>query len=140
MYKIKILTIGKTKEAWLDEALAEYEKRLKTVAQIELVLAKNDQHLVELASKETALIVLDVVGTAVTSEEFSKLLVNQLEKGGTRLSFVIGGAEGLPPQLQSAPIRISLSKMTYTHQIVRLVLVEQIYRALEIAKGSRYHK
>jgi 23S rRNA (pseudouridine1915-N3)-methyltransferase len=121
VYKIKILTIGKTKEAWLDEALAEYEKRLKTVAQIELVLAKNDLHLVELASKETALIVLDVAGTAVTSEEFSKLLVNQLEKGGTRLSFVIGGAEGLPPQLQSALLRISFSKMTFTHQIVRLV-------------------
>lgn len=140
MYKIKILTIGKTKETWLEDALAEYHKRLKATAQIELVLAKNDTHLVELSAKEAVVICLDVVGEAVTSEEFSKLLATQLERGGSRISFVIGGAEGLPPELQQAPLRVSLSKMTYTHQIVRLVLVEQIYRAFEIAKGSRYHK
>lgn len=140
MYKIKILTIGKTKETWLEEALAEYHKRLKATVQIEIILAKNDAHLAELASKEAVVICLDVVGEPLSSEDFSKLVMTQLERGGARLSFVIGGPEGLPMELRNAPLRVSLSKMTYTHQIVRLVLVEQIYRAFEIDKGSRYHK
>jgi 23S rRNA (pseudouridine1915-N3)-methyltransferase len=56
------------------------------------------------------------------------------------LTFVIGGPEGLPPSLKKYPDRLSLSPLTFTHQIVRLVLVEQLYRAIEIAKGSSYHK
>ena len=83
----------------------------------------------------------DVVGIQCTSVEFAARLYEALEAGGSRLTFYIGGAEGLPPSLKADPKRlISLSKMTFTHQMARLLLVEQVYRATEIRRGSAYHK
>lgn len=141
MFKIKVFTIGKTKEAWLQEATDEYHKRIKHHMQVEWVLCKNDEQLIATVEKETSWICLDPKGSLMTSEEFSAFLFSQLEKEGSRLSLVIGGAEGLPKILRDkAKELISLSKMTFTHQITRLVLLEQIYRALEIKKGSGYHK
>lgn len=140
MYKIKILTIGKTKETWLETALAEYYKRLKTTAQIEFILAKEDHHLLSLVEKEPLVIGLDAGGILMKSEAFSTYLMEKLEQGGARLTFVIGGAEGLPQVLKTKCPLVSLSSLTFTHQIVRLVLVEQIYRAFEINKNSPYHK
>jgi 23S rRNA (pseudouridine1915-N3)-methyltransferase len=141
MHKIKILSVGKTKEPWLEEALAEYLKRLQGMISIEFILAKNDEQLLNLASKESTLICLDPKGEAVTSEQFCDCLFNNLSKGGCRLAFVIGGPEGLPSCLRigSYPL-ISFSHLTFTHQIARLILVEQIYRAVEISKGTKYHK
>jgi len=138
MYRVKIITIGKTKESWLDEALAEYEKRLRAVLQIEWVFAKDDETLQQLVTKEPLYIALDAGGKLLDSEEFSKYLLNHLEKGGSRLAFIIGGPDGLPANLKKNTL--SLSPLTFTHQIARLVLLEQIYRATEIAKGSPYHK
>lgn len=136
MFKVKVLTIGKCKEEWLAQALAEYEKRLRGKLAIDWQLAKDDIQLTEWASQE-AIIALDPKGELLTSEAWS-LKMNRL---GLRLTFVIGGAEGLPPQiLQKAIFRWSLSPLTFTHQITRLILMEQIYRALEIERGSQYHK
>jgi 23S rRNA (pseudouridine1915-N3)-methyltransferase len=140
MHKIKILTIGKTKEAWLDEALAEYRKRLKAIAEIEIVLAKDDAALVRAAKQEVTVVCLDVNGKMMDSVAFSQFLMKTLDEGGARLTIVIGGAEGLPGELREGYPLVSLSQMTFTHQCVRLILVEQIYRAFEIAKGSGYHK
>jgi 23S rRNA (pseudouridine1915-N3)-methyltransferase len=140
MYKIKILSIGKTKEVWLEEALNEYLKRLQPVAAFEFNWAKNEKHLLELARKETCAICLDANGKLMTSEQFSLFIHDGLLKYGSRLTFVIGGAEGLPSELKKNRDLISLSPMTFTHQATRLVLLEQIYRAFEIAKGSKYHK
>lgn len=141
MFKIKIYTIGKTKERWLEEALEEYTQRLKATLSIEWVLAKDDQKLLELAQKEPLLLCLDPKGVSVTSEEFSRLFYSSLIQGGSRLAFVIGGAEGLPAPLKQKGSRlISLSPLTFTHQLTRLILLEQIYRALEIQKNSSYHK
>lgn len=140
MLKIKILSIGKTKEEWLDSALSEYLKRLSPVATIDFCLVKNDEQLSLLAAKEPFLVGLDPKGKAVSSEEFSSLLSQSLIRGGSKLSFVIGGAEGLPKDLKKRELLISFSKMTFTHQICRLILVEQIYRAFEMQKGSKYHK
>ena len=139
MYKIKIFTIGKTKEAWLDEALKEYYKRLSSLVHFEWVLVKEDKQLQELAHQEDFCIGLDPTGASYTSENFSVYLLNQLQMRGSRLTFIIGGPSGLPKELKTLPL-ISLSPLTFTHQLTRLVLVEQIYRALEIAKGSSYHK
>ncbi|WP_226987410.1 23S rRNA (pseudouridine(1915)-N(3))-methyltransferase RlmH [Parachlamydia acanthamoebae] len=140
MFKIKILSVGKTKETWLHAAIEEYQKRLQGVAEIEWVWAKDDSQLVALVSREPLVICLDPNGKVFSSEQFSTFLMRKLEEGGSRLAFVIGGADGLPASLKQNKEAISLSLLTFTHQITRLVLIEQIYRALEIAKGSRYHK
>lgn len=140
MYRIRILSIGKTKEAWLEAAINEYLKRLQSIALIEFVWAKTDEQLVSLAKKESHLICLDAGGKMMDSEQFSIYLLKQLEDSGSRLALVIGGADGLPSELKTCFPLISLSPMTFTHQAVRLILIEQIYRAFEISKGSKYHK
>lgn len=141
MIKVKILTIGKTKEKWLDDALDEYIKRMKPSLTLEWNLLKNDQQLIDSALKEPSFICLDVQGRLLSSEEFAQFFHLTIEKNGSRLCLIIGGAEGLPEKLkQKADALISLSPLTFTHQITRLVLIEQIYRALEIKKGSSYHK
>src|SRR5205823_3474442 len=140
MYKLKLFSVGKTREKWLDEALQEYLKRLKPIASLEFIWAKNNEQLLQLTAKEPVLVCLDPQGNLFTSEQFSGLLHDQLTKGGSKLSFVIGGADGLPSELKQKPLQISLSRLTFTHQITRLVLIEQIYRAFEIVKNSPYHK
>ena len=142
MYRIRILSVGKTKETWLEEAISEYLKRLQHTATIEFVWLKNDDQLISTASKESHLVCLDAAGQKFTSEQFSTFVIKQLETNGSKMTIVIGGAEGLPPALrnQDKHPMISLSPMTFTHQVVRLILIEQIYRAFEIEKGSRYHK
>lgn len=140
MYKITIFSIGKTKEKWLQDAIEEYFKRLKPIAQFEFILAKDDAHLIDITKNEKELICLDSQGQMMTSEEFSVFVHEQLQRGGSRLSFVIGGPEGLPQALKSKKALLSFSPLTFTHQLVRLILVEQLYRAFEIEKGSSYHK
>lgn len=80
----------------------------------------------------------------MNSPAFSDFLFSKLEEGGSRLTFVVGGAEGLPPGLKSNPpaggAKLSLSSMTFTHLWARALLAEQIYRASEIRRGSKYHK
>lgn len=139
MYKVRILSVGKNKESWLEEALQEYSKRLTGTMTIELTWVKNSDQLTEQALKENA-VALDPQGQEFKSEDFAKFLDKKLVDGGSRLTFVIGDAEGLPPLLRQKLPLISLSKLTFTHQIARLILIEQIYRSLEILKGSEYHK
>lgn len=140
MLKLKILSIGKTKEAWLEEALSEYLKRLKPYMSVEWIWAKDNNHLLELSRKEPLVIGLDPTGHLFSSEEFATFLEEAWEKGGSRLTMVIGGAEGLLPPFKKEFTLVSLSPMTFTHQMTRLLLIEQIYRATEIKKGSQYHK
>lgn len=141
MLKIKVYSIGKTKEDWLLQALEEYEKRLKASLTFEWILAKSDEQLKQFLEKEENFICLDPRGKQFSSEEFSTFLTRAFRDCHSRLAFVIGGAEGIPQPLKlKAKALISLSRMTFTHQITRLILVEQIYRALEIEKGSAYHK
>ena len=141
MHRLTIYSIGKTKEAWLESALDEYTKRLKPSATISWILAKENKQLEKLVDQEPFLACLDPAGDLMTSEKFSTWLNNSLVTAGARLAFVIGGATGLSKQLrQKASCLISLSPLTFTHQITRLVLLEQLYRAFEIQKGSAYHK
>lgn len=138
--KLKILSVGKNKEAWLEEALEEYVKRLKPFISIQFLWVKNDGQLLLSAQKESSLICLDPAGALMASEEFSQFLHHKLQEAGSHLTLVIGGPEGLPSSLKQNHPLLSLSPLTMTHQIVRLVLMEQIYRAFEIKKGSKYHK
>lgn len=138
--KIKILSVGKNKESWLESAFGEYLKRLKPTVDIECLWAKNDSQLIDWAVREKGVVCLDPKGSLLTSEQFSSFLLQQIEKNGSRLTLVIGGAEGLPEEVKRLGAFISLSPLTFTHQITRLILIEQIYRSFEIAKGSNYHK
>lgn len=133
MLKIKIISPGKTKEVWLEAALAEYEKRLTKEVAIEWVLK-------EVVPKEPY-ICLDPEGELLTSPAFSKFLYREWERCGSRLTFVIGGPDGLSPEvLAKASHTLSFSPLTFTHQFARLILVEQIYRSVQIEKGTGYHK
>jgi 23S rRNA (pseudouridine1915-N3)-methyltransferase len=140
MLKLKILSVGKTKVGWLDEAFNEYVKRLRSSVQIECLWTKNTPQLIEWAQKENSYLCLDPAGQLFTSEELSQFLSQQWEKRDSRLTLIIGGAEGLPQELKQKGVLISLSPLTFTHQMTRLVLIEQIYRTIEIQKGSHYHK
>ncbi len=140
MPKVKLISVGKNKEKWLEEALSEYIKRLRPILDVECVWAQDNSQLAQFALKEKNVICLDPNGKCLNSEQFALFFQQQLEKGGARLSFVIGGAEGLSDEMRRNYPLISLSPLTFTHQIARLILIEQIYRATEIIKGSQYHK
>lgn len=138
MYKIHIISIGKNKEKWLSEAIAEYQKRLSPFVSFSFDFVKDNETLVERALKEKNVLALDMEGESYTSEEFSKKIISLLEKGGSFLTLIIGGVEGLPLPLQKLPL-LSLSKMTFTHQMCRLILIEQLYRAFLIDQNKGYH-
>lgn len=141
MYKIKVLTIGKCKDSWLDAAIADYARRLRSQLSIEWRLAKSDEQLDDLLSKEPHYVALDPQGKLFDSLVFANWLESTLVKTGGRLLFVIGGSDGLTEMAKKrASELISLSPLTFTHQLTRLILFEQFYRALEIKRGSPYHK
>jgi len=137
MFKVKIIAIGRSKEPWLNAALFEYEKRLQGRLKITWLFADDDEELLELCKNETLLIVLAIEGKPFTSVGFSK----EWMKLGFKGAFVIGGPNGLPPEVvKRADLLWSLSPLTFTNQMARLLVVEQLYRALEIHRGSPYHK
>lgn len=141
MFKVKIFSVGKTKETWLNTALEEYLKRLQKSMKIEWIFVKNDDELRKTLGTERHFIALDPGGISIDSVRFSTFFYKNLEKQGSRLNFVIGGAEGIPKDiLEEASELLSFSKMTFTHQMIRLLLIEQIYRAHMIRAGSDYHK
>ena len=157
--KIRIVAVGKLKEKYLREGVAEYEKRLAPFASVELretreeymaenpseaqrqqTLAKEGERLLRLVPEKNFLIVLDVKGKLLSSEALAKELASRALQGQSDLTFLIGGAFGLSPAVRDrADLRISFSPMTFTHQMVRLLLYEQIYRAFKINRGEKYH-
>ena len=137
MLKVKIIAVGKLKDSWLGEAIEEYEKRMRGKCKIEWELADSTKELIRLCDKENFFLALDIEGEMLNSIDFFKKWVEM----SSRLVFCIGGPEGLPSEiLKKASFRWSLSRLTFTNQMARLILVEQIYRALEIGKGTQYHK
>lgn len=142
MIKIQVVGVGRTKEEWLETAIAEYLKRLTPIARFDFLFLKDNQALLTHLKDQPprSYITLDESGESFDSLQFSQFLEQFMRENGPRLQFVIGGSEGLPSTLKHHTPSVSLSPMTLTHQMVRLLLVEQIYRALEIQRGSRYHK
>lgn len=135
MLKIKIFSPGKTKDEWLSTALAEYEKRLSKDLSIEWIYGYQG------LEKEHSYLCLDPQGESFTSPAFSKFLYKKFEESGSRLTIVIGESEGIPEEIKEKANRlISFSPLTFTHQMTRLILLEQLYRAVQIEKGSAYHK
>ncbi|MDR3298347.1 MAG: 23S rRNA (pseudouridine(1915)-N(3))-methyltransferase RlmH [Candidatus Nomurabacteria bacterium] len=139
---LRIIAGGKKHSGCVQEAIQEYEKRMQKPFLYDWVFTKEDQ----LASKITGLqphdflILLDESGAELSSPELSQTLTDQLAKC-PNIIFLIGGAFGhFSPAIKSrANLTLSLSKMVFPHQICRLILAEQLYRAQEIAKGHPYH-
>lgn len=141
MYRLKIISIGKVKESWLTAGIEEYTKRLKSTLSISWVLAKNNLELETLVKKEKSYGALDEKGKLLDSGQFALFLEKQWMQAGAQLTLVIGGADGLTEATRKgASFLISLSPLTFTHQLARLILLEQVYRSLEILKGSPYHR
>ena len=147
--EVKIRIVGRKNggEKWLESSYSVYESRLKsTNLKVTTEWHKNDDELIRGTdgddSKSHKVVLLDPLGKMCTSEQFSDDMYKWLEDGGSRLTFVIGGADGLPDQLKTSygSRMLSLSSLTFTHQFARILLMEQIYRASEIKKGSGYHK
>ena len=141
MLHIQIITIGKTKKLGLQEAIDEYLKRLKGHVQLKVEYLTSNQHLnTRLKSLKGTHIVLDEKGLNLSSPQFSQQLYAIASHKGPKINFIIGGAEGLDEEIKNKNECWSLSPLTLTHQMIRLLLVEQLYRAYEISKGSKYHK
>jgi 23S rRNA (pseudouridine1915-N3)-methyltransferase len=153
---IKLLCIGKTGKAFLEEGEREYLKRLSNYVPVELVVLpdiKNAksmseqqirqkegvQFLEKIGAKDTV-ILLDERGKQYDSVAFSAFLQEQFNRGGKSLFFLIGGPYGFSDEIYArANGQVSLSKMTFSHQMIRLFFVEQLYRAMTILKGEPYH-
>ena len=157
--KIKIYAIGKIKEQYLKDGISEYLKRISPYASIEIVevqdskvkdnpnssdikKAKDEEgERVLKLIKNDYLVGLDMNKKEYLSEEFAEFINNKIVEGGSSISFVIGGSYGLSDALKvRCNSSISLSKMTFLHQMTRLILLEQIYRAFKILNNETYHK
>ena len=157
--RIKIYCIGKIKEQYLKDGINEYLKRISPYSNIEIVevadskvrdnpnssdieKAKNEEgdRVLKLIRNDY-LIGLDLNKKEPTSEEFASFLQSKLVEGGSNVSFVIGGSYGLSDALKNrCNTSISLSKLTFLHQMTRLILLEQIYRTFKILNNEMYHK
>lgn len=158
--KVKFITVGKLKEKYLREGIQEYQKRLSRFTQVEMIELPDEripdrasqsekEHIIEKEGQRIAakiqdrdyLVVLAIEGRLQSSEEFSKELAQATLKGYSTLTFVIGGSLGLSEKLKKqANLLISFGRLTLPHQLMKLVLVEQVYRSFMIQEGSPYHK
>lgn len=157
---IDIIVIGDIKEKYLKDAIKEYEKRLRPYANISIVelseekLANNpsDKDIDQAMEKEgqailakinprSYVIPLCIEGKQMDSEKFSEKIGDITLEGYSHITFVIGGSNGLSKEVKSrADHKLSFSKMTFPHQLMRVILLEQIYRAVRIMKNEPYHK
>ncbi len=154
--KITLLVIGKTDEPYLETGIAKYLGRLEHYVPFELKIIpdiKNRKTLSEAQQKKMegelllsqfqsgdVVVLLDENGKTFSSRSFSKWIESQMNTGCKRLVFVIGGPYGFSQEVyEKANSKISLSEMTFSHQMVRLIFVEQLYRAFTIMKGEAYH-
>lgn len=157
---ITILAVGKIKESFYREALSEYQKRLgrycrleivevadepapekASLAQEELIKEREAQRILKRLRENSFVITLEITGKKYDSERFAKELENLALAGRSQLVFVVGGSLGLHRSVsERADLKLSFSDMTFPHQLMRVILAEQIYRAFRIINGSPYHK
>ena len=158
--KITILTVGKIKEKYLRDAIAEYSKRLSRYAKLEIIEVadektpdnasetvetniknKEAERLLKYIRDDAYLITLEIKGKQLTSEELAQKIDTLGVQGTSHIIFVIGGSLGLGEEvLKRSNYALSFSKMTFPHQLMRVILLEQIYRSFRIIKGEPYHK
>ncbi|HET5664241.1 TPA: 23S rRNA (pseudouridine(1915)-N(3))-methyltransferase RlmH [Streptococcus pneumoniae] len=158
--KIKVVTVGKLKEKYLKDGIAEYSKRISRFAKFEMIELSDEktpdkasesenqkileiegQRILSKIADRDFVIVLAIEGKTFFSEEFSKQLEETSIKGFSTLTFIIGGSLGLSSSVKNrANLSVNFGRLTLPHQLMRLVLVEQIYRAFTIQQGFPYHK
>ena len=157
---ISVITVGKLKEKYLKQGIEEYVKRLSAYAKIDIieipdekapetlsememlqVKAKEGERILAKITDDTHVIALAIEGKMKSSEELADTIDKLATYGKSKVAFVIGGSLGLSKDvMKRANDTLSFSKMTFPHQLMRLILVEQIYRAFRINRGEPYHK
>ncbi|MBF0705012.1 23S rRNA (pseudouridine(1915)-N(3))-methyltransferase RlmH [Alkalihalobacillus hwajinpoensis] len=157
---ISIVTVGKLKEKYLKQGIAEYTKRLGPFAKVEVIEVSDEKapenlsdtemlqvkkaegdRIMSKISPDAHVIALAIEGKMKTSEQLARDLDQLATYGKSKVAFVIGGSLGLSDDvLKRANDTLSFSKMTFPHQLMRLILVEQVYRAFKINRGEPYHK
>lgn len=157
---IAIVTVGKLKEKYLKQGIDEFVKRMSSYAKLDMievadekapevlsaaemeqVKQKEGERILSKISQDTYVIALAINGKMKSSEELASDLDKLATYGKSKIAFVIGGSLGLSDEVLSrANEKLSFSKMTFPHQLMRLILVEQIYRAFRINRGEPYHK
>lgn len=157
---VKIIALGRLKEKWLEQGFLEYQKRISAYgtaelcelepvalpqnpsdAQISAALEKEAAKISEKIPPRAFTITLCIEGKKLSSEGLSELMQNAALVGKSNIAFIIGSSFGLSPSVkQAADFRLSISDMTFPHQLARLMLIEQIYRAFSIQNGGKYHK
>ncbi len=157
MIRIKVIAVGKTKEAWINTGMLHYQKILKKYAEMDIleikeekirkslnfksVLEKEANRILNSLADTSLGVALDVKGGYKSSEDFAKFFEGNLNRGCNEFTFILGGPLGLSPKvLDACRVKLSLSPMTFTHEMSRIILLEQIYRAFSIIRGGKYHK
>ena len=158
--KISVIAVGKIKEKYLKDALAEYSKRLSRYCKLEiievadektpdqaseaaedLIRAKEGERILKHIRDDMYVITLEIEGKMLTSEEFADKIETLGVQGKSSIAFVIGGSIGLGKEVRKrSDFALSFSKMTFPHQLMRVVLLEQVYRGYRIMNGEPYHK
>jgi 23S rRNA (pseudouridine1915-N3)-methyltransferase len=158
--KVKIICVGKLKEKYLVAGIAEYLKRLQAYCRVEvyevsdesipdncslanemIIKSKEGKKILDKIKQDDYVVLLDVAGKEIDSIMLAKQMENCMISGKSTIDFVIGGSLGHGQEIiERANFRLSFSKMTFPHQLMRLILVEQIYRAFKIMKNESYHK
>lgn len=158
--KITLITVGKIKEKYLEAAIAEYSKRLGRYCRLEIlqvadektpdrasealerqIREKEGERILSLIRDGAYVVALAIDGAQLSSEELAGLIEGLGVRGESHIQFVIGGSLGLSDSvLKRADYRLSFSKMTFPHQLMRVILLEQIYRSYRIISGEPYHK
>ncbi len=158
--RYRIISVGKIREPFYQDGIKEYIKRLTSYTNIELVegleektnpragakelekiLQKEGEKILGLLGKEEMLVIFDIAGKRLDSEQLAEYMNDWNNSGKNRVNLVIGGSHGLSDQVKKrAQISVSFSSMTFPHQMAVLILSEQLYRGFKIMKGEKYHK
>ena len=158
--RITLLTVGKIKEKYWKDAIDEYVKRLSRYAKVEIVEVADEKtpdgaseaeeeqirriegaRLIEKIPQGSYVVTLEILGKMLDSVQLSETISDWMLKGESHLCFIIGGSLGLSKEVSArASYKLSFSKMTFPHQMMRVILLEQLYRAFRIQKGEPYHK
>lgn len=158
--RITVITVGKIKEKYLRDAIGEYSKRLSKYCKLEIlevadekipenagenlenqIRDKEGDRILKYVKEDAYVITLEILGKQLTSEELSSKIENLGVQGVSHIVFIIGGSIGLGKDvMKRSDYALSFSKMTFPHQLMRVILLEQIYRSYRIMNGEPYHK
>ena len=150
---IKLITVGNIKEQYLKDAIEEYLKRIRKYTNIEIIELKDEglveevkaiklesEKILKVLNEKDYIITLEIDGKEMSSIEFAKKM-NEIQIENSNITFIIGGSYGLSEEIKDkSNLKLSFSKMTFPHQLFRVILLEQIYRAYKINNNESYHK